>query len=150
DLETICLKCLEKLPSRRYASAESLADDLRRYIVGEPITARRVSVIGRAYKWCQRNKAMTGFSIAILVLFSVFLTYSWYDAYQEKDLREQAERAEKKAADRLAAMRHLLYLSEMRQAQQTLRRADYDGTLRILNDHWLPKDGRPDMRDWEW
>ncbi|HZZ80733.1 MAG TPA: serine/threonine-protein kinase, partial [Gemmataceae bacterium] len=150
DLETICLKCLEKTPNRRYDSAESLADDLHRYISGEPITARRVSMIGRAVKWCQRNKTQSGFSVAILALFSAFLGYSWYETYQEKDLREKAVTAEKKAADRLEAMRHLLYLSEMRQAQQTLRRADYDGTLRILNEHWLPKEGRPDMRDWEW
>jgi WD40 repeat protein/tRNA A-37 threonylcarbamoyl transferase component Bud32 len=150
DLETICLKCLEKDPKRRYDSAESLADDLRRFISGEPITARRVSVVGRALKWCQRNKTMTAFSAGFLVLFSAFLAYSWYEAYKEKDLREQAERAQADAAISLKTMRHLLYLSEMRQAQQTLRRADHDGTLRILNEHWLPKDNRPDLRDWEW
>ena len=95
---------------------------------------------------------MSGFSTVILALFSAFLIYSWHEAYKEKDLREKAEDVapEKKAADRLEAMRHLLYLSEMRQAQQTLRRADYDGTLRILNEHWMPKANQPDMRDWEW
>ena len=97
DLETICLKCLEKDPKRRYESAESLADDLHRFTAGEPITARRVSVIGRAVKWCQRNRAMTVFSSIFMALCGAFLMYSWYEAYKEKDLREQAERAEKKA-----------------------------------------------------
>ncbi len=150
DLETICLKCLEKDPKRRYESAESLADDLHRFISGEPITARRVSVVGRAVKWCQRNKTMSAFSAGFLVLFSAFLAYSWYETYKERDLREQAVHAKKEAEISLKAMRHLLYLSEMRQAQQTLRRADHDGTLRILNEHWVPKQNQPDMRDWEW
>ncbi len=150
DLETICLKCLEKDPKRRYDSAESLADDLHRFTAGEPITARRVSVIGRAVKWCQRNKAMTVFTSIVMVLCSAFLMYSWFEAYKEKDLREQAVRAKDETALSLKSMRHLLYLSEMRQAQQTLRRADYDGTLRILNQHWLPREDQPDIRDWEW
>jgi eukaryotic-like serine/threonine-protein kinase len=150
DLETICLKCLEKDPKRRYESAESLADDLHRFTVGEPISARRVSVVGRAVKWCQRNKAMTMFTSVFLALGSAFLVFSWYEAYKEKDLREQAVRAKDETALSLKTMRHLLYLSEMRQAQQTLRRADYDGALRILEEHWLPKENQPDLRDWEW
>ena len=59
DLETICLKCLEKSPGRRYESADSLAGDLHRYLEGEPIAARRVSFVGRGIKWCRRNKAWT-------------------------------------------------------------------------------------------
>lgn len=157
DLETICLKCLEKSATRRYTSAESLAEDLRRYLHGEPITARRVSLVGRAVKWCKRNKAWTAASSFAVLMFTAFLGYSWYETYQEKDLRNQADlakndamKARTVAAKRLEAMGYLLYLSEMRQAQQMLRRADIDGALRILNKDWQPKGEQRDLRDWEW
>jgi serine/threonine-protein kinase len=58
DLETVCLKCLEKDPRRRYESAEALADDLKRYLEDRPIRARRVGILGRAGRWCRRNPAI--------------------------------------------------------------------------------------------
>jgi WD40 repeat protein len=69
DLETVCLKCLEKDPARRYGSAEALAEDLERFLAGEPIQARPSGTWERAVKWARRRPAA-----AALVLVSVLAT----------------------------------------------------------------------------
>ena len=68
DLETICLKTLQKDPAARYSSCESLAEDLRRFINGEPIHARPVSKLESAWKWSKRNPKIAIPSIASIAL----------------------------------------------------------------------------------
>jgi WD40 repeat protein/tRNA A-37 threonylcarbamoyl transferase component Bud32/tetratricopeptide (TPR) repeat protein len=60
DLEVICLKCLEKDPERRYASAQAVAEDLSRYLAGQPIAARATGPMERAWLWCRRNPRLAG------------------------------------------------------------------------------------------
>ena len=67
DLETICLKCLEKDAGRRYASAEELAADIERYLQNRPILARPVGRPARAWRWCQRNPL--GAAVVVLLIF---------------------------------------------------------------------------------
>ena len=67
DLETICLKCLEKDPRRRYAGVQALADDLRAWLDSRPISARRVGVLERAWLWCKRRPAVAALSAAALL-----------------------------------------------------------------------------------
>src|SRR5262249_48615100 len=116
DLETICLKCLHKEPSRRYASASELADDLARWQRGEPILARPVSVTGRALKWARRRPAVAGlaaFSLVLAVTAFALVTWEWRVAVgarraeaQQRDLAEEAEsEAKQKARDEGAARR---------------------------------------------
>ncbi len=74
DLETICLKCLEKLPAGRYGSAEALAEDLERWLNHEPILARRTTPVERLAKWMRRNPKVAALTVLLLVVFVVGLT----------------------------------------------------------------------------
>jgi TolB-like protein/tRNA A-37 threonylcarbamoyl transferase component Bud32/Tfp pilus assembly protein PilF len=79
DLETICLKCLEKDPSQRYESAVELAKDLERWLRHEAIRARPGSIVYRTRKWLRRNPRLVAISAA-LVIFAGAVGWSWRDA----------------------------------------------------------------------
>lgn len=84
DLETICLACLEKTPTDRYASAEDLAEDLRRFLAGEPILAQAGRLPDRVRTWARRHP-VTMAVLLILSLVAVFLAWDWH--YLTMDLR---------------------------------------------------------------
>ncbi|MCA9238456.1 MAG: serine/threonine protein kinase, partial [Planctomycetales bacterium] len=81
DLETICLKCLEKTPSQRYPSAQTLADDLERFLHGLPIQARRISPFDRGARWVRRrpwtSTAVAG--VVLLLMSTLFFAYRDYN-----------------------------------------------------------------------
>jgi WD40 repeat protein len=156
DLETICLKCLEKDPHRRYPNAEALADDLHRYLHSEPISARRLNAIGRAVKWCRRKPslaALVALSALGLVVFVAgviaFAAYQHHAAQEEHTLRSKAQNAERLALSRANAMSRLLYLAQVRQAQHALETADVNRAQALL-DRWQPSGDLADLRYWEW
>jgi TolB-like protein/Tfp pilus assembly protein PilF/predicted Ser/Thr protein kinase len=77
DLSTICLKCLEKDPQRRYPSALALAEDLEHWLKHEPIQARRTGVVGRGKKWLQRNPTVAGIVALSLALIAALGVIVW-------------------------------------------------------------------------
>ena len=64
DLETIVLKAIAKEPAQRYASAEEMAEDLRRFLADRPVLARRSSPTEQAWRWCRRNRPGRGHAVA--------------------------------------------------------------------------------------
>jgi serine/threonine protein kinase/WD40 repeat protein len=79
DLETIILKAIEKQPHRRYESALTMADDLRRFLSDLPVRARRVSAAERLARWCKRNQALAGLAGLVLALcLLIFLGAIWF------------------------------------------------------------------------
>jgi serine/threonine protein kinase/Tfp pilus assembly protein PilF len=102
DLETICLKCLRKEPGRRYATAQDLADDLRRFQAREPIRARPVGTTEWFIVWCRRKPGVAALAAALLLVFlmgSSGVVWQWQRARKSAALAEQNAAASRKERD---------------------------------------------------
>jgi serine/threonine-protein kinase len=90
DLETICLKCLQKIPSQRYGSAEAVAEELERYLRGEPIQARSASRLERSWRWLKRNRALAAALGCVAVTLLAILTAGAIHLARTAERRAQA------------------------------------------------------------
>jgi tRNA A-37 threonylcarbamoyl transferase component Bud32 len=91
DLETICLKCLEKDPRNRYQTGGELAEDLRRYIASEPIRARPIGKLGHMLRWSQRRPGVAALVATTIGLVLLLLAVTTWGYLHERALRRQHE-----------------------------------------------------------
>jgi WD40 repeat protein/serine/threonine protein kinase len=140
DVETICLKCLQKEPHKRYPSAETLADDLLRFQEGRPITARPVTIWGRAMKWARRRPAVATLLAAIVtvtLLGFAGTSWKWLEADRERRLAQtrQAEAVARSYCDRIARASQELEARNVARADQLLEECRRE---------------TPELCHWEW
>lgn len=135
DLEAVCLRCLEKAPGRRYASAAALAEDLDRWLRHEPLSIRPLSLGQRALKWVRRRPVIAALgllSVLALVLGVAGVTWQWRRA--EAAAREANRNA---------------YISEINLASQAVAKGDW-ATVQTILQRTRPRPGQEDVRGWEW
>jgi eukaryotic-like serine/threonine-protein kinase len=132
DLVTICLKCLEKEPLRRYASSIELADDLRRFESGQTIRARPLGALERLWRWCRREPVVASLALALLTGLIGVASQWWRAEFHLKDALYQRGRAEASAHERGDAIRSLQLASEGEQAARRRALERFDAAMKAL------------------
>jgi WD40 repeat protein len=151
ELSAICLKCLEKDPSRRYGSAEALAEELEAWLRGEPIRARPAGLCRRGVLWARRRPALAGLLAALILVTAAgtgLVAWKWREAEGQRDAAlEQGRRAEQQRQrteeQRRLAERHR-YAGRIPLIQHLQQTHHTDIARRLLGDF------DPGLRGWEW
>jgi WD40 repeat protein len=170
DLETVCLKCLEKEPGRRYAGAAALAEDLRRFQEGRPVVARPVGRLEQCRRWCMRNKAVAALAAGLVLALAAGLVasslFAWRAVRGEEQARIQASLADANAGEARALARAADEAkgAAVREAEAA-RRREYFTAVLLAQSAWeqynvaratdlleglKPQPGQEDLRGFEW
>lgn len=167
DLETICLKCLEKEPRRRFKTAQDLVDEFRCFLDGKPVRSRPVSPLMKTWRWCRRNPL----AAALIGLLSFFAIISPPVALQQISLRDRADNAlvlakkgqataqlERTVAERARdlarnserRLRRQLYNSDLILGMQAWSNGNLPYTLDLLKKYDTDINGGEDLRSFGW
>jgi serine/threonine protein kinase/WD40 repeat protein len=149
DLETICLKCLEKESRRRYPGADALAADLRRFLAGEPVHARPVSQGEKLWRWCRRKPVVAALLASVTLLALVVAVGTPLAAVFWREQRDEARHNERRAENAEQETLDKLWQSNLNQAE--LRRLSKQSGQRFKGLELLREASRirpsPDIRD---
>jgi len=156
DVEAIVLKCLARCPAARYATANELAADLRRFLEARPTVARPLGFAQRAVNWARRRPAIAALWLVSVVAVMVAIginTRRIEDVSRANavtsQFRTEATQQRQRAVDEMMTARHMLYASRMRKAQQAWR----DGNLKLLRgilQDYADSTSEANLRHFEW
>ena len=149
DLEAICLKCLEKQPSRRYARASELATDLRRFLDGAPTEARPLGLAGRTARWIRRRPALA--ALLLLSAFTVVSLLSGSTLYSFRVVSDNAElnRRQTEIKQHQETLQKHLYVADVALAATAYQRNNLL-QARALSARHVPSGQNPDRRSFAW
>lgn len=156
DLEAVCHRCLERSPRDRYATASDLADDLERFLLGQPTQARPVSTAQAALRWAKRRPATAALAaVALAALLTISIGAALFSVRLNGALALAEQRAVEAAQSRTAAIREEqrankhLYAAHMRLANLALNDAALERAEQLLNEHG-PGTPTAHLRGFEW
>ncbi len=158
DLETICLKCLEKEPARRYATAQALADELDRFLNGQPVLARPIGRTGKVWRWCRRQPVRASLIAALVVVFvagTAGVLWQWRRAQRsaEAEAVQRGTAEVREYAANIVLAQGLIQTHQFAQARDTLlartpesyRGWEWGWLLRRCNQDLMTLSGNPSL-----
>lgn len=129
DLETVCLRCLEKDARKRYATAADLADDLGRFLRREPVLARPVGILGQARRWCQRNPTVAVSMLVVTAILTTATAISLHFGLQAQQNAEDEAKARKDADEQTQLAKDAAHEKELQRITAVNATNDRDAEI---------------------